>query len=75
MVAHHPLGYSPGGQGMLSQLTGEVHLLRVQGLAEPPPWPTDLKHCQCSQPFPNIRLASLLLSHLGPVPMQARLGA
>ena len=74
MPAYHPSGYSPGGQGMHSLLAGEALLLRVQRLAVPPPRPKDFQHCMCSQPFPNVELASLCLLHLGPVPMQARLG-
>ena len=75
MPAHHPLGYSPGGQAMHSLLAGEALLLRVQRLTVPPPWPKDFQHRMCSQLFPNVGLASLYMSHLGPVPMQARLGA
>ena len=75
MPAYHPSGYPPGGRGMHGLLAGEAHLLRVQRLAVPPPRPKDLQHHLCSQPFPNVELASLYLSYLGPVPMQARLGA
>ena len=75
MPAYHPSGYPPGGRGMHGLLAGEAHLLRVQRLAVPPPRPKDFQHRMCSQPFPNIELASLYLSYLGPVPMQARLGA
>ena len=74
MPAYHPLGYSPGGWGMHSLLAGEALLLRVQRLTVPPPRPKDFQHRMCSQPFPNVGLASLCMSHLGPVPMQARLG-
>ena len=71
----HPSGYPPGGRGMHGLLAGEALLLRVQRLAVPPPQPKDFQHRMCSQPFPNVELASLYLSYLGPVPMQARLGA
>ena len=70
----HPSGYPPGGRGMHGLLAGEAHLLRVQRLAVPPPRPKDFQHRMCSQPFPNVKLASLYLLYLGPVPMQARLG-
>ena len=70
----HPSGYPPGGWGMHGLLAGEAHLLRVQRLTVPPPRPKDFQHRLCSQPFPNVKLASLYLLYLGPVPMQARLG-
>ena len=70
----HPSGYPPGGRGMHGLLAGEAHLLRVQRLAVPPPQPKDFQHRMCSQPFPNVELASLYLLYLGPVSMQARLG-
>ena len=70
----HPSGYPPGGQGMHGLLAGETHLLRVQRLAVPPPRPKDFQHRVCSQPFPNVELASLYKLYLGPVTMQARLG-
>ena len=72
--AYHPPGYPPGGWGMHGLLAGEALLLRVQRLAVPPPRPMDFQHRMCSQPFPNVELASLCLLYLGPVPMQARLG-
>ena len=70
----HPSGYSPGGRGMHGLLAGEALLLRVQRLVVPPPRPKDFQHHKCSQPFPNVKLASLYLLYLGPVPLQARLG-
>ena len=70
----HPSGYPPGGRGMHGLLAGEACLLRVQRLAVPPPRPKDFQHRMCSQPFPNVELASLYLLYLGPVSMQARLG-
>ena len=71
----HPSGYPPGGRGMHGLLAGEACLLRVQRLTVPPPQPKDFQHRMCSQPFPNVELASLYKSYLGPVTMQARLGA